>query len=137
MINPILKTDGLQPGQVLTISSDPKFAFTLKKAKLIEQVTHEVQPKETKYGIATKYGITVDELEKQNPEVKDNLPIGYVLKINTPNSNKEVVNSNPKEPTPKNEDNTIEYIVKQGETLYSLSKLFNLTQQRLTDLNPN
>ena len=42
---------------------------------------HEVQPKETKYGIATKYGISVDELEKQNPEIKDNLPVGFKLKI--------------------------------------------------------
>jgi hypothetical protein len=28
-----------------------------------------------------KYGITVEELEKRNPEVVDNLPIGYRLTI--------------------------------------------------------
>jgi LysM repeat protein len=33
----------------------------------------------TKYSIAKKYGITVEELEKRNPEVVDNLPIGYRL----------------------------------------------------------
>jgi LysM repeat protein len=40
-----------------------------------------VLAKETKYSIAKRYGITVEELEKRNPEVVDNLPIGYRLTI--------------------------------------------------------
>lgn len=51
-------------------------------AKNVEVVV-EVQPKETKYAIAKKYGITVAELERQNPFIKGKLPVGYVLKINT------------------------------------------------------
>lgn len=47
------------------------------------QVIHEVQPKETKYRIAKEYGISVADLEKLNPEVKKNLPIGYKLNIIT------------------------------------------------------
>jgi Cell wall-associated hydrolases (invasion-associated proteins) len=47
------------------------------------EVSVEVQPKETKYAIAKKYGITVAELEKQNPSIKAKLPVGYVLKIRT------------------------------------------------------
>jgi hypothetical protein len=35
--------------------------------------------KETKYSIAKQYGITIEELEKKNPEVVANLPIGYKL----------------------------------------------------------
>ena len=44
-------------------------------------IIREVQPKETKYAIAKQYGITVNELEKQNPEVKNGLPVGYKLNI--------------------------------------------------------
>ncbi|OCB78056.1 peptidoglycan endopeptidase [Flavobacterium crassostreae] len=44
-------------------------------------ITRTVLPKETKYGIAREYGITVKELEKQNPEIVSNLPIGYALVI--------------------------------------------------------
>jgi cell wall-associated NlpC family hydrolase len=47
------------------------------------EVVVEVQPKETKYAIAKKYGITVKELEKQNPFIKGKLAVGYVLKIRT------------------------------------------------------
>ena len=56
-----------------------------------EVVIREVLPKETKYGIAKQYGITVHELEKQNPEVKKSLPVGYKLNIHPSNTSKEEV----------------------------------------------
>ena len=46
-----------------------------------EVIVREVLPKETKYGIAKQYGITVEELEKQNPEIKNRLRIGNKLNI--------------------------------------------------------
>ncbi|WP_264565242.1 peptidoglycan endopeptidase [Flavobacterium sp. N3904] len=49
-------------------------------------VFHEVLPKETKYGIAKKYGITVAVLEKQNPEIEKKLLVGSKLTIKLPNS---------------------------------------------------
>jgi cell wall-associated NlpC family hydrolase len=45
------------------------------------EVVREVQAKETKYGIAKEYGISVAELEKQNPKIKNGLPVGYQLNI--------------------------------------------------------
>jgi cell wall-associated NlpC family hydrolase len=56
-----------------------------------EDIIREVLPKETKYRIAKQYGITVQELEKQNPEVKKGLPVGYKLNIHTSNTSKEEV----------------------------------------------
>ena len=51
--------------------------------KLEIETTHEVLPKETKYGIAKQYGLTVAELEKQNPNIAKKLLVGSVLKIST------------------------------------------------------
>ncbi len=48
-------------------------------------IIREVLPKETKYAIAKQYGITVKELEKQNPEIKNKLLVGYKLNISSPN----------------------------------------------------
>lgn len=45
------------------------------------EITHEVLPKETKYGIAKKYGMTITELEKQNPNISNRLLVGSKLKI--------------------------------------------------------
>ncbi|MEN9981971.1 MAG: hypothetical protein RL542_1758 [Bacteroidota bacterium] len=44
-------------------------------------IVHEVLPKETKYGIAKKYGISVAELETQNPSILKNLYVGAILTI--------------------------------------------------------
>lgn len=61
------------------------------------EYTHEVISKETKYGIAKEYGITVKELEKQNPKIVNRLSVGSVLTIRSgkilkqENTNKELV----------------------------------------------
>ncbi|OOV26855.1 hypothetical protein BXU11_10785 [Flavobacterium sp. LM5] len=50
--------------------------------KSVEASVHQVMPKETKFGIAKKYNITVAELERLNPSIKNTLRVGLVLKIN-------------------------------------------------------
>ncbi len=54
-------------------------------------VTHEVMPKETKYGIAKKYGISVADLEAQNPNIVKNLYVGAKLNISGAKSIQEAV----------------------------------------------
>ncbi|KAF2510244.1 LysM peptidoglycan-binding domain-containing protein [Flavobacterium zhairuonense] len=86
--NPSIETDGLKIGQQITIPSSnvviaDKPAAVAANSSDVEVVV-EVQPKETKYAIAKKYGITVAELEKQNPFIKGKLPVGYVLKLKIP-----------------------------------------------------
>ena len=86
--NPLLETEGLKIGQQITIPSN--VIAVSDSEKTIEssiqtstdvEVSREVLPKETKYGIAKEFGISVAELEKQNPEIKKKLPLGYILKI--------------------------------------------------------
>ena len=85
--NPSLETEGLKIGQQINIPSK-SIAVSEKPIDDLNIVTDvevvvEVQPKETKYAIAKKYGLTVAELERQNPFIKGKLPVGYVLKIRT------------------------------------------------------
>ncbi len=133
--NPFLKTDGLQPGQELVINKNANSPKMDTNSKMFTQ--HEVQPKETKYGIANTYGISVEELEKQNPEIVASLPVGYKLKIHGSGTKtatpKEIISE---EKAVVKTDNVFEYIVKAGETLYSLTKQFNITTEKLTSLNP-
>ncbi|TDO94544.1 peptidoglycan endopeptidase [Flavobacterium sp. 245] len=86
-VNPTLESEGLQIGQRINIPSNSA-TIVENTTEITEKSTDvevivEVQPKETKYAIAKKYGITVAELEKQNPFIKGKLPVGYVLKIKT------------------------------------------------------
>ena len=135
--NPFLVTDGLQIGQVLTIpSKDNPIKSTAVSDKV---VYHEVLPKETKYSIAKQYGITVEELEKRNPEVVANLPIGYRLIIKGDASKVMHINATQKEvvaQAPANISKLTIHEVKAKETLYGLSKMFNVSQEELVTLNP-
>lgn len=68
------------------------------------EIIHEVLPKETKYAIAKKYGITVADLEKQNPSIQQKLLVGSKLNIRAStykiekNTNKEVADSQAEKP---------------------------------------
>ncbi|WP_369869810.1 LysM peptidoglycan-binding domain-containing protein [Flavobacterium sp. 120] len=141
--NPFLEKDGLQIGQTLTIPSGiGQKNTTPVQAKV---VYHDVLPKETKYSIAKKYGITIEELEKKNPEIVSNLPVGYklIIKGNAPKVDKtaptvevkkEIVKASPEKVSTA--VNYLNYTVKPKETLYSLSKMAGMSQEGLIALNP-
>lgn len=68
----------------------PKLEAIVSEQDIIENkvvettVTRKVLAKETKYGIAKEYGISVKELERQNPKIARSLPVGYNLVIRSP-----------------------------------------------------
>ncbi|WP_136668768.1 peptidoglycan endopeptidase [Flavobacterium sp. H122] len=100
--NPIIETEGLKIGTKLAIpvgdgktvaSVDSKEKKVLVKEPIVQKeeikkepvtgdhLVHEVQTKETKYGISRKYGLTVSELEALNPEIKNGLAVGVKLSV--------------------------------------------------------
>ncbi|MCC9073759.1 LysM peptidoglycan-binding domain-containing protein [Flavobacterium sp. F-65] len=151
--NPFLEKDGLQIGQTLVIPSGntsskgtAKDSKTIPATKLVpakqdQYVYHDVLAKETKYSIAKQYGITVEELEKRNPEVVPNLPVGYRLTIKgtAPKTvTTTAVKNEVKAPVIETSKKVsyADYQVRPKETLYSLSKTFGLSQDELIKLNP-
>ncbi|AWH74893.1 hypothetical protein DCS32_12190 [Dokdonia sp. Dokd-P16] len=90
-------------------------------------ITHNVIAKETKYGIARKYGITIAELESTNPSLRDGLKIGDELKVPKANFAKSTIIDN---------DEYAFYEVQKGNTLYSLLRIFKLEADELIALNP-
>lgn len=135
--NPDLEKSGLQIGQTLIIplaTASKTVSHTQEKP-----VYHEVLSKETKYSIAKQYGITVEELEKRNPEIIPNLPVGYKLLIKgNPLKTEKIQLTEPKKEIAKatTVSNYTDYEIKPKETLYSLSKMSGLSQDELLKLNP-
>lgn len=124
--NPDLEKLGLQIGQTLVIPSSSEAKTIVSTPEKL--VYHEVLPKETKYSIAKQYGITIEELERKNPEIIPNLTIGYklVIKGNQPKTDKiSVIESNTDSVTPSLTKLVIpqEAEIKKGYT--SLSKNSN------------
>lgn len=146
--------EGLKIGLVLNIPvklnvAKPEVKTNVADAK--KTILHEVKPKETKYGIAKEYGISVEELEKKNPEIKDGLPIGFQLLIKGERPKEQasqqvaIKEKEVKEEMPKTQSSILvadkvlgidEYTVKSKETLYSLSTQFGISQEKLIELNP-
>ena len=133
--------EGMKIGIILTIplksnsvKKDSSKTEIPKPNSIKTPVFHEVKPKETKYSIARLYDTTIEKLEKLNPEIVLNLPIGYNLLVSgerpiiVAKSDILIVE------TPKQEN--ILYTIKPKETLYSISTQFGITQEELLALNP-
>lgn len=143
--NPIVG-DGLKVGQVLTIPSGTKVVITNLNGGSKRKITHEVIAKETAFGIAKDYGISIAELEKQNPQIVQGLQVGQVLQIEVANATnksdvpvsipevKDVIASSIPAVKPRGYAN---YEVKPKETVYSLTQYFNITEAELLRLNPS
>ncbi|WP_026915546.1 LysM peptidoglycan-binding domain-containing protein [Christiangramia portivictoriae] len=88
---------------------------------------HIVLPQETKYGIARKYGMTLKELDEMNPKIEILQP-GMMIRVGTAVLDEE--------PVIITDDRFRFYEVKPQETLYRLSKKFQVSQDSLIRLNP-
>lgn len=92
-----------------------------------EYQIHKVDAKETKYGIARKYGITITELEMLNPQLSDGLKVGDDVKVPKATfATSAIIDT----------DKYAFYEVEKGNTVYSLLKLFNMEADALAKLNP-
>ena len=82
-LNKNLLQNGLQIGQTIAIPNKRKTLDGRVRVINGETVFHVVEPKETKFSIAKKYGISIDQLESQNPEIVNGLIVSNKLAINT------------------------------------------------------
>ena len=85
------------------------------------------------YSIASLNGISVDTLIKDNALTNNTLKIGQVLKIRVSDGGNFLIEECFGEKYVPVTTNT--YIVKKGDSLYSIAKKFNTTVQKLVDLN--
>lgn len=92
-----------------------------------EAAVHVVLPKETKYGIARKYGISIAELEDLNPNIIENLKEGDVLIV----PEESVVES-----TTIDEGKYDFYEVQPKEGFYRLQVKFGISESEIVALNP-
>ncbi|BDB53712.1 peptidoglycan endopeptidase [Flavobacterium ammoniigenes] len=155
-VNPILENEALKAGQKIlipvkegTVVSQPivkqaevvspikievkenakEPIVVINKEKVEENaaiVTHEVLAKETKYGIAKKYGISVADLEAQNPNIIKNLYVGAKLNISGAKAIQEAV------VVAVNNDNSDTEEIKDNLTIASSLAKWN-TNEELAD----
>lgn len=102
----------------------------LPEKKTIE---HKVERGETIYGIARKYQVTPDDIYELNPDAKNGISPGTILKINFAK-----VGTVLNEPTPRiieEKKLTFDHIVQPQETFFSISRKYNISTDSIKSLN--
>ena len=106
-----------------------------------QQKKHTVVAKENPTTIAKKYGVSVDELIKQNPKIKDGkIDIGDVLIIpnKQKNTQKTEEKAEDKKSTEKKPNQKLGKIYLQPkQTIYGITRQYKISEEELRRLNPN
>ena len=121
---------------------------------------HIVEAGETKYSISKKFEVSIDELERLNPQIVEVLRTGQEIslgkrkpisilavkdpikdlapaKTEKPVTEKPPVTITATDAANKNEvSDLVSYQVQPQETLYGVSKMSGLTKEKLIELNP-
>ena len=98
---------------------------------------HVVKKGETAYSISRAYGITVDQLTRENPPAVYGVKEGQVLRIPVDEvRDVKPAQVNPPPPQIKDEDRYIYHKMQPGETIYSLSKKYGVSETGIINANP-
>ena len=106
-----LSSDTLLVGQQLLVPTGSDIVDT----SITNYIDYRIVSGDTLYGIANRYGVSVDELKSINNLSNNNLSIGQVIKIPLM-------------------DTTV-YTVKSGDTLYSIAREYNVTPNDIMSFN--
>ncbi|MDQ3101405.1 MAG: LysM peptidoglycan-binding domain-containing protein, partial [Bacteroidota bacterium] len=130
--NPAAAT-GLSIGQELLIPSDAVNKREARKApELVAdgELLHTVAKKETLFGIARNYNMDVNVLLDRNPELSAGLREGQKIIIPV----QKTAETSPAT-RPAIAERILEHIVRPGETLYSLGKLYVVSPEAIQAVN--
>lgn len=113
-VNTVIIVPNLDYGKIVEVEDDFKGEY------------YTVQPKETLYGISKTKNVSIEELKLLNPQIATGLKIGMKLKI----------------PSPKDvevdliEATYILHTVIKDDTVYNLTKRYEVEEEELLKLNP-
>ena len=127
-----LKTNNLSIGQVLRIPE----TYTKDSDMILPNYTNYIVKKnDTIYSIASKNNIDIATLKQDNSLVNNNIYVGQILKIRTPEVDVIEECFGQDYIPPKNIKNEIEYTVKKGDSLYSIAKKYQTSTSNIISLN--
>ncbi|RRT91802.1 LysM peptidoglycan-binding domain-containing protein [Empedobacter falsenii] len=119
-LNPQIKERGLEVGDVIKLPKD-----VTNKVFSVPKGTHLIKKGETLYTLAKQYNVSVDDLYAENPALQTGVKEGMVITI--PKKSGSVVI----------EENTINYVVQNGDSAYGILEKYNTNLDELLRLNPD
>jgi len=142
--------DGISNGMTLhfPVNEDTSTpSQTINVNRDAHNVNHIVEQGETLYGLAKRYGVTVDDLIAANPEAEKGLKIGQKVVIPTPSvttvdANQQVRNafgnntSTISQVAVPTGSEPVYHTLQNGESIYSIAKQYNVTIEGIITANP-
>ena len=138
-------SDGITNGMILyfPVENSGNTASAVRENTVPANVVHVVEQGETLYGLAKKYGVTVDALIAANPGSENGIKIGHKLNIpssDTVSASQQVSNafnnnSNVASIQPKDVE-VVYHQIKEGESIYTLAKQYNSSIEGIITANP-
>ncbi|HUS87556.1 MAG TPA: LysM peptidoglycan-binding domain-containing protein [Bacteroidales bacterium] len=95
----------------------------------IPYYVHIVGTTETLYSIARAYNVSTETITRENQEALYGLQVGQALKIPVIEDNQEVERE-------RDTEKFIYHILQRGETIYSLSRKYDVPEDRINESNP-
>ncbi|WP_409341635.1 LysM peptidoglycan-binding domain-containing protein [Paenibacillus sp. MBLB4367] len=89
---------------------------------------HIVKKGESLYSLSKKYNVELSTLIEMNPQLEDPNKLDIGMKIKIPSAGKPAV--------PHPPENVFSYVVKQGDSLWKISKEWGIPLKSLLDTNP-
>lgn len=103
---------------------------------LSAQKTHTVEKGDNPYNIAKRYGLTVDDLVKLNPNAKDGkISIGEVLLVSKTGNN--TAGNSAKAEAVSSSTQLGKIVLKPKQTIYGITKQYQISEADLRKLNPD
>lgn len=136
--------DGITSGMTLYFPVDNQNVATTVSANESKASVHVVEQGETLYGLAKRYGVTIDDLIALNPSSEKGLKIGQELTIPTlmttsVDAKQQVSNAfgitNSQVAALQGSDAVFHEII-AGEDIYSIAKQYNTTIEGIITANP-
>ena len=106
----------------LAWSSSPSDSLRIETVNGKQFILHQVDPKETLYSLSKRYGVTVAVIQENNPGTESGISVGKILRV-------------PYAQSSKQKAETSKHVVAAKETLYSISRQYDVSVDDLKKLN--
>ncbi len=113
-----------------------KLNLPIKKLGKESYYYYEVKKNETIFDVATKIGVSKDDIVKYNPSAKNGLVKKQLIFFPLKDFDGSKPSSAVSNVNPSSFERLVKHTVKNGESVYSIAKAYNVSQKDLLDVNP-